>query len=43
MKDCLRKMRFGFKQARRMVQDRNKWKGFVRENMGRSTGDEPPT
>ena len=40
--DCLRKRGLDVRQARRMVQDRSEWWGFIREKwMGRSTGDEP--
>ena len=32
MKDCLKNRGLDVKQARRMVQDRSKWWGFVRGN-----------
>ena len=32
MKDCLRKRGLVVRQARRMVQDRSEWQGFVRGN-----------
>ena len=32
VKDCLRKRGLNIRQARRMVQDRSEWQGFVRGN-----------
>ena len=32
VKECLRKRGVGVRQARRMVQDRSMWRGFVRGN-----------
>ena len=32
VKECLRKISLDVTQARRMVQDRSEWKGFVRGN-----------
>ena len=32
VKKCLRKRGLDVRQARRMVQDRNEWRGFVRWN-----------
>ena len=32
VKDCLKKRGLDFRQARRMVHDRNLWKGFVKGN-----------
>ena len=32
VKDCLRKSRLDVRHARRMVQDRSEWRGFVRRN-----------
>ena len=32
VKDCLRKRGLDVRQARRMVQDRSEWRGFVRGN-----------
>ena len=32
VKECLRKRGLDIKQARRMFQDRSKWRGFVRRN-----------
>ena len=34
MKECLKKRGLDFRQARRMVQDRSEWWGFVRVNAG---------
>ena len=43
MKECLKKRGLDVRQARRMVQDRNEWCGFVRGNAGGCPGDEPLT
>ena len=32
VKECLRKRGLDYRQARRMVQDRNEWRRFVRPN-----------
>ena len=32
VKECLKKRGLDFRQAKRMVQDRNEWRGFVRGN-----------
>ena len=32
VKECLRKRGLDVRQARRMIQDRNEWRGFVRGN-----------
>ena len=32
LKECLRKIEFYVRQARRMVQDRSKWREFLRGN-----------
>ena len=32
VKECLKKRCLDVKQARRVVQDRSEWRGFVREN-----------
>ena len=42
--ECLKKRGLDIRQARRMVQDRSEWRGFVRgECMGRSPEDKPLT
>ena len=42
VKECLRKRGLDVRQARRMVQDRNNWQGFVRGNAwGISHGMKP--
>ena len=33
MKECLKKRGLDVRQARRMVQDRTEWRGFVRGNV----------
>ena len=39
MKECIRERSLDVRQARRMVEDRSEWQGFVRENAwGRSAG-----
>ena len=44
MKECLRKRGLDVIQARRMVEDRSEWRGFVRGKcMGRSPVDESLT
>ena len=44
VKECLRKRGLGVRQARRMLQDRSGWRGFVRGiAWGHSPGDEPLT
>ena len=43
MKECLRRRGLDVRQARRMVQDRSEWQGFVRECTGHGPGDEPLT
>ena len=44
VKECLKKRGLYVGQARRIVQDRSEWRGFVRgECMGHSLGDEPLT
>ena len=44
MKECLKKIGLDVRQARRMLQDRSEFRGFVRgECKGRSPGDEPLT
>ena len=32
VKECLKKRGLDVREARRMVQDRNEWRGFVRRN-----------
>ena len=33
VKECLKKRGLGVRQARRIVQDRSEWRGFVRRNV----------
>ena len=44
IKDCLRKRGLHVRLARKMVDDRREWRGYVRENAwGIARGDEPLT
>ena len=43
MKECLNEKGVDVRKARRMVQDRSEWRGFVRGMHGRSPGNKPLT
>ena len=41
LKDCLRKRGLDVRQTRKMMQDRSKWLGFVRESVWGIAGMNP--